>query len=189
MDDSAIIRQVQRGNVNAYAILVRRYHNNLLSFIFRIIKDAHLAEDIGQEVFLKVYKQLDRFDADAGTPFVAWLYIVARNECISELRKRSRSERLTVAFSHGEATKKSDSAELSLIRQEETEALHASVQELPEPFRTTLILSLKGASLDEIAQKCGVPQSTVKSRLFRAKEKLMSLLKAHMGGLGYERRI
>lgn len=189
MEDSAIIRQVQCGNVDAYAVLVRRYHKSLLSFIFRIIKDAHLAEDVGQEVFLKVYKQLDHFDPDAGTPFIAWLYIVARNECVSELRRRFRTERLAAAFSYAETTKQRENFELSLIRQEEIELLYASLQELPEPFRTTIALSLTGASLDEIAQKCGVQQSTVKSRLFRAKEKLMSMIKAHRGGYGYERRI
>ena len=74
-------------------MLVERYHRNLLTFIFRIVRDWHLAEDIGQEVFLDVYKELPSFDPGRGSPFPAWLFIVARNRSISELRRRGRSDR------------------------------------------------------------------------------------------------
>lgn len=188
MDDQTIIKRVQEGDVDAYALLVRKHHRNLLAFIFRIVKDPHLAEDIGQEVFLNVYRELPRFDPDRGTPFGAWLYIVARNQCVSELRRLGRTEfvsadHLPLIAGNGET------AEGALIRQEELEALKAVLQELPEPFRSTIIMGLKGATLDEIARSCGVPQATVKTRLFRAKEKIMLLLKGHFGGVGHERGI
>jgi len=188
MDDYSIIKRVQGGDVDAYALLVQRYHRNLLAFIYRLVKDAHLAEDIGQEVFLNVYKQLPHFDPKLGTPFVAWLYIAARNQSVSELRKRGRVELVSDEHLHWIADS-GETAEASLIRQEELETLRASLQELPEPFRSTIIMSLQGATLDEIARSCGVPQATVKTRLFRAKEKLMSLLKGHAGGIGYEPKI
>ena len=188
MDDQTIIKRVQGGDVDAYALLVQRHHRNLLAFICRIVRDPHLAEDIGQEVFLNVYKDLPRFDPERGTPFAAWLYIVARNQCISELRRRGRQEPVSDDFLHRVADSK-ETAEAALIRQEEMEALKATVQELPEPFRSTIIMSLKGATLDEIARKCGVPHATVKTRLFRAKEKLMLLLKGHNGGVDHERGI
>lgn len=188
MDDQIIINGVVGGDVDAYALLVRKYHRKLLDFIFRIVRDAHLAEDIGQEVFLKVYKELPRFDNDRGTPFAAWLYISARNQCISELRKRRRTE-----FASEEDIQQisddGDSAEAKLIRQEDMAALKATVHELHEPFRSTIIMSLQGATLEEIARRCGVPPATVKSRLFRAKEKIMLLLKGHYGGVGHERRV
>jgi RNA polymerase sigma-70 factor, ECF subfamily len=188
MDDHTIIRRIQGGDVDAYAGLVRKYHRNLLAFIFRIVRDAHLAEDIGQEVFLNVYKELPRFAPDRGTPFSAWLYISARNRCISELRKQGRRELAPIEQYHllasGEQT-----AEAALISREDREALSASLVELPEPFRSTILMSLQGASLDDIAERCGVPLSTVKTRLFRAREKLKLLLKEHFGGIAHERRI
>jgi len=188
MDDHTIIRRIQGGEVDAYAELVRKYHRNLLAFIFRIIRDAHLAEDIGQEVFLNVYKELPRFDLDRGTPFPAWLYITARNRCISELRKLGRCELVPIEEFHTLAAG-GQTAEAALISREERDALRASLVELPEPFRSTILMSLQGASLDDIAGRCGVPHSTVKTRLFRAKEKLKLLLKEHFGGIAHERRI
>ena len=188
MDDNAIIRRIREGDVDAYAVLVRAYHRNLLAFIFRIVRDPHLAEDIGQEVFLSVYKELPRFDPDQGTPFAAWLYIAARNRSISELRTMGRAELLPPEELHRFAGT-GPTAEEALIRQEEREALAASLAELPEPFRSTILMSLDGASLEEIAQRCGVPRATVKTRLFRAREKIKQALFKHVGGDAHERGI
>ena len=188
MDDYRIIRLIQEGDVDAYTLLVRKYHRNLLAFIFRIVRDAHLAEDIGQEVFLNVYKELPHFDMERGTPFAAWLYIVARNQCVSELRKQGRTELMPDELLHQFASS-DESAEASLIRRERQEALTATLADLPEPFRTTILMSLQGASPDEIADRCSVPLATVKTRLFRAKEKIRLLLKEHFGGVSHERNI
>lgn len=188
MDDQTIIERVQSGDVNAYALLVRKYHRNLLAFIFRIVRDSHLAEDIGQEVFLNVYKELPRFDAGRGTPFAAWLFIVARNQCIDELRRRGRTEPVGVEPLERLAAG-GESAEEALLRREELAALTATVRDLPEPFRSTIIMSLQGATLDEIARQSGVPQATVKTRLFRAKEKIALVLREHFGGIEHARRV
>jgi len=188
MDDLTIIRRVLAGEAEAYALLVHKYHRSLLAFIFRIVKDEHLAEDVGQEVFLKVYKQLASFDPSLGTPFSAWLYVAARNQCLGELRRLRRAG--AVAEDGVELLADGrESAETTLIRQEELAALRASVQELPEPFRTTIVMSLRGASLEEIAASCGVGPATVKTRLFRAKEKLLLLWKGQFGGVGHERGV
>jgi len=188
MNDNAVIRRIQGGDVDAFAGLVQKYHHNLLAFIHRLVRDPHLTEDIGQEVFLDVYKSLSKFDPDMGTPFSAWLYISARNRCISELRKRGRTESVPLEDYHV-ITGAADNAEEALIRQEGLDALAASLEQLPEPFRTTLLKSLQGASLDDIASQCGIPQATVKTRLFRAKEKIKQLMKIYAGGVGHERRI
>lgn len=188
MEDFAIIERVRRGEVDAYALLVGKYHKNLLSFIFRMVRDAHLAEDIGQEAFLNLFKQLPRFDAERGTPFAALLFIAARNLCISELRRPGR-KLLTSTESPDFLAAGGESAEAVLIRREEMTWLRESVGQLPEPFRSTIVMSLSGATLEEIAQGCGVGQATVKTRLFRAREKLMLLVKGHFGGVGHERGI
>lgn len=188
MNDNAIIRLIQGGDVDAFAQLVRKYHKNLLTFIYRFVRDPHLSEDIGQEVFLDVYKSLSKFDPEMGTPFSAWLYISARNRCISELRKRGRGESVPLE-DHHMISGAADSAEEALIGREGRQALAASLVQLPEPFRTTMVRSLEGGSLNEIACQCGISQATVKSRLFRARERMKQLMKEYVGGIGHERRI
>jgi len=188
MDDDQIIRRVRDGEVDAYALLVRKYHGDLLAFVFRIVRDRHLAEDIGQEVFLEVYRSLSRFDSDRGTPFGAWLFICARNRCVSELRSRGRREVVPAEeFPHLSDCR--DTAETVLLDHEQRQALYASLARLPEPFRSTIVMSLRGDSLEDIALRCGVPRSTVKSRLFRARERLKLFLRGYFGGVGYERRV
>lgn len=188
MNDNAIIMRIQSGDVDAFAQLVQKYHKNLLAFIFRYVRDPHLTEDIGQEVFLDIYKSLAHFDPEMGTPFSAWLYISARNRCISELRKRGRGACVPLEEYHG-VSGAGDSAEALLISHEGRQALADSLEQLPEPFRTTMLQSLQGASLNEIASQSGTTLSTVKSRLFRAKEKMRQLMKEYVGGVVHERRI
>jgi RNA polymerase sigma-70 factor (ECF subfamily) len=188
MNDNAIIKRIQGGDVDAFGQLVQKYHKNLLTFIYRFVRDPDLTEDIGQEVFLDVYKSLSRFDPDMGTPFSAWLYISARNRCISELRKRGKGENVPLEEYHS-ATGAGDSAEALLISQEGRKALADSLKQLPEPFRTTMLQSLQGASLNEIASQSGILPATVKSRLFRAREKMRQLMKEYVGGVVHERKL
>lgn len=188
MDDQNIIERIRQGETDAYALLVRKYHRNLLAFIHRLVHDSHLAEDIGQEVFLNVYKELPRFNLDRGVPFAAWLYIAARNHCVSHLRKNGRMEPHSGKDLELLADQR-QTGEEQLIRQEELAALSETIHELPEPFRTTIIMSLQGDTVDEIALKCSVPRATVKSRLFRARERIALVLKEYFGGMSHERSI
>jgi RNA polymerase sigma-70 factor, ECF subfamily len=188
MNDNTIVRLIQNGNTEAFTRLVEKYHRNILSFIYRLVRDPHRTEDIGQEVFLSVYKSLSKFDPEAGTPFVAWLYIIARNRCISEMRSREIGKRMQSDEFH-QIPGAEGTAEESLIRHELSQALAESLEQLPEPFRTTLVKSLQGASLHDIARECGIPQATVKTRLFRAKEKIKQLMNGYIGGVGHEPRI
>lgn len=188
MSDNIIIRRIQDGDVDAFAWLVRKYHKNLLAFIYRFVRDPHLSEDIGQEVFLDLYKSIPNFDPEMGTPFSAWLYISARNRCISELRKLGRRVSVPLEDYHI-ITGVGDCAEAELLRHEGRQQLAASLHQLPEPFRSTMIKSLQGASLNEIAGQGGISLATVKSRLFRAREKMKQLMKEYVGGVAHERGI
>jgi RNA polymerase sigma-70 factor (ECF subfamily) len=186
MEDLGIIRQIKNGNADAYGLLVERYHRPLLNFIFRIVDDKGMVEDIGQEVFFTVYRSLKDFDESKGTPFSAWLFIAARNRCISVLRERRGRKRvgLEEIADLGDGAR---SAEDLLLEQERMAALAASLRQLPEPFRMTLLRSLEGESPDEIATGEGISTGTVKSRLFRAKERMRLLVREYFGGKGYER--
>lgn len=175
MDDKDIIRRIKAGDTEAYAIVVDKYHRQLLTFIYRLVGDQNIVEDLGQEVFFSVYKSMQDFDEERGVPFSAWLFISAKNRCISELRSRGKVELVPLdAVAELRAADKPVVA--ILIEKERRQALEASVQHLPEPYRSTILGSLAGQSLEEIAQLQNVAPGTVKSRLSRAKEKLKLLV-------------
>ncbi|WP_243357719.1 RNA polymerase sigma factor [Fundidesulfovibrio terrae] len=188
MEDEQIIRLVQAGDSEAYAALVRRHHRELLGFIHRLVRDAHLAEDIGQEVFLAAYKALPRFDPDRGVPFAAWLCVIARNRCVSALRARGRT-RLVQVEDAPELAADAPGMDARLIASEERKALAESLEKLDEPFKSTILLSLEGELVEDIACRMGVPASTIKTRLFRAREKLRRLFAASTGGICHERQL
>jgi len=184
MRDREIIRRIKNGEVEAFSILVKKYHSGLLSFIYRLVGDEKIVEDLGQEVFLDAYKSLRDFDIERGTPFSAWLFIMARNRCISELRKRNGAACLPIdeIIDLGAELK---SAEELLIEHEQRQMMASSIKRLAQPFRAPLVMSLQGCSLKEIADACGLSPGTVKSRLGRAREKLRLLVKVYSGGKGY----
>jgi RNA polymerase sigma-70 factor (ECF subfamily) len=184
MEDYDIIRQVKAGDPEAFALLVERYHRQLLNFIFRIVRDPAVVEDIGQEVFLNVYKSLKEFDEDRGTPFSAWLFIAARNRCLSELRSRNRKEKIFVEVI-ADVRSGQRSAEEALMADQLLGALHQCLGQLPEPYRGAILRSLEGDSLRDIAERDGISLGTVKSRLFRARKMIKAFLNEYYGG-GYE---
>lgn len=185
MEDNNIIRRVKDGDTEAFADLVEKYHRRLLSFIYRITGCPDSVEDIGQEVFLGIYKSLKNFDETRGTPFSAWLFISARNRCITELRS---SEHRSVTGLEGIAGIADDRGDIEniMLENERRQAIEYSLEQLPEPFRTTILRSLEGDSLEEIALKDGVPVGTVKSRLHRAREKIRKTARYYLGGDDYE---
>jgi RNA polymerase sigma-70 factor, ECF subfamily len=180
LTDIDVIRSVQAGNSEQFALLVNKYHRHLLNFIYRLVGDAQIVEDLGQEIFLSVYKSIRNFDAGRGVPFSAWLFITARNRCISELRKK------TIATLSIETTAaipaKGKTPEQIVCEEERLLAIRAALELLPEPYKSTILQSLRGDSPEEIARNHQISRGTVKSRLARAREKLKVLLKEHWGG-------
>ena len=87
-DEMETIRAVKAGDTDAYALVVERYHRPLLSFIVKMVGDRDMVEDLGQDVFLAVYRSLPMFDETKGVPFSAWIFTVARNRCLTVLRQR-----------------------------------------------------------------------------------------------------
>jgi RNA polymerase sigma-70 factor, ECF subfamily len=183
VDDIEIIKSVQTGDCESFALLVNKYHRHLLNFIYRIVGDETIVEDIGQEVFLNFYKSIKAFNVSRGVPFSAWLFITARNRCISELRRKDRSEisieKLINLPSSGKTPEQTANEEERLL------AIHAALEQLPEPFRQTVLQSLRGDSPEEIARNNQISRGTVKSRLSRAREKMKLILEERFGGKHY----
>jgi len=185
MDDNEIIKSVQAGNSESFALIVQKYHRHLLNFIYRLVRNRQVVEDIGQEVFLSIYKSVRAFNVQRGVPFSAWLFITARNRCISELRKKHRPMIPIEEISNLKAREKTP--EQAASQEERLLAIRGALEQLPEPYRQTILQSIRGDSPEEIAANNQISAGTVKSRLFRARERLRLLLHAHPGGNSYER--
>jgi len=183
--DIDIVKSVQAGNSELFSLLVEKYHRHLLNFIYRLVGDEQIVEDIGQDVFLSIYKSLKAFNTGRNVPFSAWLFITARNRCISELRRKKR----TVLSIETAATlpAKEKTPEQAASDGEWLAAIRAALEQLPEPYKNTILQSLRGDSPEEIARNNRISRGTVKSRLARAREKLKALLQEHWGGSHYER--
>ncbi len=183
MEDAEILRSVQAGNTESFSLLVEKYHRHLLNFIYRLVGNEQIVEDIGQDVFLSIYRSIRDFDVERGIPFSAWLFITARNRCISERRKKVRPavslEEIPGLITHTRTPEQDASEEERLL------AIYAALEQLPEPYRRTILQSLRGDSPAEIATNNRISAGTVKSRLSRAREKLRLMLQAHLGGSGY----
>jgi RNA polymerase sigma-70 factor (ECF subfamily) len=176
------VRAVLGGDVGQFETLVRRYQRPIVGFLYRMVADLDLARDLSQDVFVRVYGSLDRYDARFR--FTTWLYRIAANCAIDHLRRR----RLTTTsldaprrvedgewFSQpaGEAP---DPARC-LEAKEELERLERSIRRLPVEYRELVLLRHSAhLSYDEMAKVTGRPLGTVKNRLFRARETLRELM-------------
>ncbi len=184
LDDNDVIQSIQSGDTESFALLVRKYHAQLLNFIYRLMGNDRVVEDLGQDVFLSVYRSIRHFDIRRGVPFSAWLFITARNRCISELRKKNRSgipiEDMPNLKSNGKTPEQAAS------EKERIAAIREALAHLPDPYRQTLLQSILGDSPEEIASSHKISPGTVKSRLSRARERLRFLLHTQPGGRNYD---
>ncbi len=184
MDELETIRAVKAGDTRSYALLVERYHRPLLTFIFKMIRDRQLTEDIGQEVFLSVYKNIQSFDETKGAAFSAWIFTIARNSCISAKRQRGLADVLVIDLAEDLLADGRKNPEESLLARERISLVAAALQQVPEPFRKTIMMSLAGCSPATIAHSEKITLGTAKSRLFRAKERMRLLVGAILGNTG-----
>jgi RNA polymerase sigma-70 factor (ECF subfamily) len=184
LDDSALVTEFLTGEERAFQVLVERYQTRLLNFIYRTIGDRERAEDLVQEVFIRVYRHLHRFDRSK--KFSTWVYTIASNLAKNELRNRSRSP--LVFFQTIRKNWQDDDRPLQfedhvsrpddLYRKRHLrELVESSVAQLPEHHRQVFILrELEGKSYEEIAEITGCNLGTVKSRLVRGRACLKAIL-------------
>lgn len=170
------IEQSLAGDKQAFAQLMQRYTGAVFGLAYRMLGNAQDAEDAVQEIFLRAYSRLDSFDRTR--KFSTWLLSIASNYCIDRLRRR-RYNWLTlddVAFS---LASDQPGPERSALENERRVAVHDALQRLPENYRLVAVLRyLNDLSYDEIAQVTGLPESTIKTRLYRARAMLAESLGA-----------
>src|SRR5919205_337318 len=183
-DDSAVVSAFLSGEERAFQELVERYQTRLLNFIFRTIGDRERAEDLVQEVFIRVYRHIHRFDRSK--KFSTWVYTIASNLAKNELRNRSRNP--LVLFQTVQKNSQDDDRPLqfedSTSRPDDMyrkrhlrELVEESVAKLPEHHRNVFILrELEGKSYEEIAEITDCNLGTVKSRLNRARNSFAEII-------------
>jgi RNA polymerase sigma-70 factor (ECF subfamily) len=165
--DPELVRAAQAGDLRAFEALVRSCQAPVWRFLRHFLGDSSLAEDVTQETFMRVHAHLGRFDGRAR--FTTWVFQIARNAGIDALRSRDRRRRLSIR-EIGLAP--APSPELS---HELTAALANLTPELREALLSVEIL---GLSYVEAGEMLGVPAGTVKSRVFRARERIVGWLRA-----------
>jgi RNA polymerase sigma-70 factor (ECF subfamily) len=186
-NDLMLIRRVQKGEKNAYDVLVRKYQHKIIKLISRYVHDPEAAQDVAQEAFLKAYRGLARFRGESA--FYTWLYRIAINTAKNHLVAQGRRmPDFEVAVQDAEyyegasALKENDTPERQLLRDEIESTVYRAIKELPDDLKTAITLrELEGMSYDEIAQAMDCPIGTVRSRIFRAREAIDRYLEPLMG--------
>lgn len=179
--DEELVQATLDGDHDAYGALVERYQGRLVNYLYRLVRNTDDAHDVAQEVFIKVYRALDRFDPRYR--FSTWLFRVGQNAAIDRIRKR----RLKLVSLHrqddGEEGRdwelpSPDRGPYREVRNlERGEAIHRAIANLPDEYRELISLRHFGElSYDEIAQLKEMPLGTVKNKLFRGRQMLKEQL-------------
>ena len=164
--DPGVLRKAQKGDQRAFSLIVRAYETPVFNYILRIVGDRSLAEDLTQEVFLRVFQGLPGFSLRC--KFTTWLFQVAKNRVLDELRAHERRPRLTVNLDDVPPLEVVDAP---VEQVEMIDALWAAVDELNTDLKMALLLrDVVGLSYNEIADSLDTTLATVKWRIFKARE-------------------
>jgi RNA polymerase sigma-70 factor (ECF subfamily) len=170
----ALIRRCLRGDETAWETIVRHYWRKVFNVAYKFVGKHDEAEDLTQEIFLKIFKSLDTFDRRAN--FQTWLISVSRNLCIDHYRSvRKERETIDRDVDASELTPISkEVGAIALLEQQDRVALlRRALAELPEALKTAVLMrDIQELSYQEIARKLRLPEGTVKSRINRGRTEL-----------------
>lgn len=180
-EEQKIIEKVKNGDTDAFEKLVKAYEKQVYSLSYRMLSNAQDAQDAAQEAFVKAYVNLSSFRGDS--KFSVWLFRLANNCCIDMLRRRKETVSLSAVSDDGEnivldIPDSSPGPEDKLISREAASAIAEGIKLLPEDYRSCIVLrEIGGQSYAEIAETLSLDIGTVKSRIFRARKRLLKQLK------------
>ncbi len=174
--DQKLVERVQRGDKNAFNLLVTKYQHKVANLVSRYVKNHSDVPDIVQEAFIKAYRALPNFRGDSA--FYTWLYRIAvncaKNHTVASNRKPPGSDidvEDAEIYDSGEALRENASPEKLLLTNEIKKVIFDTIEQLPEDLRTAINLrELEGLSYEEIAHIMDCPVGTVRSRIFRARD-------------------
>src|ERR1700726_945820 len=179
--DVQLMLDVKAGDEASFDFLLRKYRTPLINFLFRMVRDAGTAEDLAQEVFLRVYRARQRYSPSA--KFTTWMFRIATNLALNSVRD-NRYPQLEISMDHTvaagddehppmEAPDRPPSVEQQLVARDRSERILRAIHALPEKQRAAVLLhKYQELDYDEIARVLECSESALKSLLFRAYETL-----------------
>jgi len=188
--DHRLLEATREGDEAAFAELVRRYRNQITNYTYRMTNDYELAVDLAQETFMRVYAAAERYQSSYA--FSTYIYRIATNLAISELRRRKRRRLVSLTSFFREREEGVDSCELDVpdagplqdatfVADERKAAVARAIATLPEKYRAPLVLrDVEERSYEEIAKILQMSEGTVKSRINRARSFLRDKLQTYL---------
>jgi RNA polymerase sigma-70 factor (ECF subfamily) len=181
LEDEAVVDRVRLGETDLFEVVMRRYNRRVYRVVRAIVRDDDEASDVTQEAHVNAFMHLREFSGRAR--FSTWLTRIAVHEALARVRRRSRLESLDTDSEDVLMTSTSPGPEDRASNGELRVLLERAVDSLPEVFRTTFVLrSIENLSVAETAEILGVPEDTVKTRHYRARERLQAWLTQRVGG-------
>ena len=173
--DEVLIGRIAKGDRLAMQVLFARHHVRVYRFVLRLVGNPSVAEDLISEVFLDVWRQADRFEGRSAVS--TWMLAIARFKALSALRKRPDEELDDKAAEAIEDV--SDNPEVALQKKDKSAVLRQCLEKLsPEHKEIIDLVYYHEKSVEEVAEIVGIPENTVKTRMFYARKKLSELLQA-----------
>lgn len=179
--------RVKQGDRDAFEALVEKYKQPVMNLVFRTLRDATEAEDLAQHVFLQVYKSAHRYEVSA--KFSTWIFTIARNLCLNEIRRRTRHPADSLDATSAEddqpliqvEDRKHFSAPDALLHRELQTKIDEAIAALPEKQRMALLMCREDElSYEDMAKVLGCSLSATKSLIHRARETLKDVLKPYL---------
>ncbi|MBL8378195.1 MAG: RNA polymerase sigma factor RpoE [Burkholderiales bacterium] len=186
--DQQLVERVQRGDKNAYGLLVAKYQRKLLRLVSRIVRDPSEVEDVVQEAFIKAYRALPNFRGESA--FYTWLYRIGINTAknhLATLRRRATTTSTkdpdeAETFDEVEQLRDINTPETMLMSRQVADTVNAAMERLPEELRRAITLrEVEAMSYEDIAVAMDCPIGTVRSRIFRAREAIAAELRPLLG--------
>lgn len=175
LEDRALIKRIAGGDRLAMQVLFARHQTRVFRFVLRLVRREAVAEDVISEVFLDVWRQAHAFEDRSSV--TTWLLGIARNKALSALRKRSEEE---LDDEHaGAIADLADTPEVALQKKNKAEVMQRCIQGLSRDHREIIdLVYYHDQSVQEVSMILGIPENTVKTRMFYARKRLSELLKA-----------
>lgn len=185
--EKRLITESQNGNMESFELLIKEYQKGAYNIAYRMLGDVEDAKDASQEAIIKIYRSIGGFQMKSS--FKTWFFRVVTNTCLDYRRKRSRNKVVYIdnTFESEDGSMKrqyeepSDGPEEALIKNELREDLQRMIMEMPEKYRTAVILrDIRGFSYGEIGEILELPDGTVKSRINRGRLMLRDIINGNL---------
>lgn len=181
MKDEELVKKVKNGDIDAFEQIIALYESKVFSLIYHMIKNENEIEDLAQEVFIRVYTNIKKFNGNSS--LYTWIYKITTNLCIDYIKRKKEviylDEKLKLEDNEVEMQIPSDEKRQDELYEDKElkEKLEKCIDKLPEKQKAIIILrDIKGFSYEEIAYITGIKLGTVKSQINRARQKLKNML-------------